>query len=211
MQHGLSCPPTEGPLLRLGSAGQCHNPRAYNQNRGYCRPPWPEDPAAPGRNEVLNCCRHPKGGRKAERAGRSYDPREEDAVECVGPQVVYITVLRLKPFIGNVDLGVALAPCGRVLGISLPTFKGLTHVESGHRLVRMEMVRPVPNFPSVRGARVQCEYRGVKRVCSRCDQQGHNGKECVTPWCARCQSFGHDTDTCSEPCRRCSGNHATAD
>lgn len=132
-------------------------------------------------------------------------------VECVGPQVVYITVLRLKPFIDDADLGVALAPFGKVLNITLPTFKSFLYVETGHRLVRMDMVRPVPNFFSVRGTRVQCEYRGVKRVCSCCNQQGHNGKECSTPWCGRCQSFGHDSGTCSEPCRRCSGSHATAD
>ncbi|KAL1477090.1 hypothetical protein MTO96_036032 [Rhipicephalus appendiculatus] len=35
--------------------------------------------------------------------------------------------------------------------------------------------------------------------------------DCHTPRCARCEAFGHDTTGCSAPCRRCGGEHATAD
>lgn len=89
-------------------------------------------------------------------------------VHCVGPQVVYVTVLRLKPFIADADPGTTLSNYGKVLSISYPTFKGFPLLENGSRLVKMEMKRPVRNFLDVKGACVQCEYRGVKRVCSRC-------------------------------------------
>ncbi|KAL1480215.1 hypothetical protein MTO96_051223 [Rhipicephalus appendiculatus] len=56
-----------------------------------------------------------------------------------------------------------------------------------------------------------CDYRGVQKVCYRCRLAGHIGKDCATPRCTRCNVFGHATEGCIEPCRRCSGNHATAD
>ncbi|KAH7980746.1 hypothetical protein HPB49_018866 [Dermacentor silvarum] len=55
------------------------------------------------------------------------------------------------------------------------------------------------------------DYRGVTKVCSRCAQEGHVGKECNTPHCASCEVFGHETTDCSAPCRRCAEEHATAD
>lgn len=30
------------------------------------------------------------------------------------------------------------------------------------------MIKSIPNFMIVKRCRVQCEYKGVKRVCSRC-------------------------------------------
>ncbi|KAL1433499.1 hypothetical protein MTO96_012498 [Rhipicephalus appendiculatus] len=73
------------------------------------------------------------------------------------------------------------------------------------------MKKPIPNFLSVQGFTVMCDYRGVQKVCSRCRLVGQIGKDCATPRCTRCNVFGHATEGCIEPCRRCSGNHATAD
>ncbi|KAH7954909.1 hypothetical protein HPB49_022751 [Dermacentor silvarum] len=56
-----------------------------------------------------------------------------------------------------------------------------------------------------------CDYRGVTKVCSQCAQEGHVGKECNTPRCARCEVSGHQTTHCSDPCRICAEEHATAD
>lgn len=135
----------------------------------------------------------------------------ETALQCVGPQVVYITILRINPLVADSDLAAALAPYGKVRTIQYQSFKGFPYVETGNRLVKMEMAKPVPNFLHVRGERVQCEYKGVKRVCSRCGQQGHSGADCKTPWCAKCTTFGHDAEECTARCRRCQGCHATAD
>ncbi|KAH7942720.1 hypothetical protein HPB52_000383 [Rhipicephalus sanguineus] len=77
--------------------------------------------------------------------------------------------------------------------------------------VPLWMKKPIPNFLSVQGHTVMCDYRGVKKVCSRCRLAGHIGKDCATPRCTRCGVFGHTTDGCTEPCRRCGGNHATVD
>ncbi|KAH7955383.1 hypothetical protein HPB52_000805 [Rhipicephalus sanguineus] len=73
------------------------------------------------------------------------------------------------------------------------------------------MKRPIPNFLTVQGYNVMCDYRGVQKVCSKCRNAGHIAKDCSTPRCARRNVFGHATEGCTEPCRKCSGSHATAD
>ncbi|KAH7939415.1 hypothetical protein HPB52_012233 [Rhipicephalus sanguineus] len=75
----------------------------------------------------------------------------------------------------------------------------------------MRLENPLPNFARVGGHRATFEYRGVRRLCRRCNQEGHFKAQCDTPHCARCGVFGHRTDTCTEPCRRCGGAHASVD
>ncbi|KAH7969522.1 hypothetical protein HPB52_019266 [Rhipicephalus sanguineus] len=129
----------------------------------------------------------------------------------VGPQVIAVTVFRCPLYLGDASLAAAFSQYGKVLDIFEQTFKGRQHVGNSLRVVRLEMSKPVPNFMTVQGHRVMCDYRGVTKVCSRCSQEGHVGKDCHTPRCARCEAFGHDTTGCSAPCRRCAGEHATAD
>lgn len=85
-------------------------------------------------------------------------------VTCVGVQVVFMTALRLKLFVSNDDLAAGLAPFGRVISKTDQTFKRHPCVDNGTRSLKMEMVKPVPNFMYVRGCRVQFEYQGVRRV-----------------------------------------------
>ncbi|KAH7986740.1 hypothetical protein HPB52_024757 [Rhipicephalus sanguineus] len=132
-------------------------------------------------------------------------------VAPVGPQVIAVTVFRCPLCLGDASLAAAFSQYGKVLDIFEQTFKGRQHVGNSLRVVRLEMSKPVPNFMTVQGHRVMCDYRGVTKVCSRCSQEGHVGKDCHTPRCARCEAFGHDTTGCSAPCRRCAGEHATAD
>ncbi|KAH7955665.1 hypothetical protein HPB52_002808 [Rhipicephalus sanguineus] len=54
-----------------------------------------------------------------------------------------------------------------------------------------------------------CEYRGMRRVCARCGEDGHMATACTNPYCKRCGVFGHDTEGCSEECKRCGGRHST--
>lgn len=103
-------------------------------------------------------------------------------VQCVGPQLVRVTILRLNALVSDSDLAAARAPYTKVKSVQYFAFKCFPFVETGNRLVRMEMLNPVPNFVHVRGDRFQCEYKGGKRVwCLRCGQQGHSGTECRQP------------------------------
>ncbi|KAH7976941.1 hypothetical protein HPB52_021754 [Rhipicephalus sanguineus] len=75
----------------------------------------------------------------------------------------------------------------------------------------MRLENPLPNFARVGGHRATFEYRGVRRLCRRCKLEGHFKAHCDTPHCVRYGVFGHRTDTCTEPCRRCGGAHASVD
>ncbi|KAH6920739.1 hypothetical protein HPB50_028275 [Hyalomma asiaticum] len=108
-------------------------------------------------------------------------------------------------------LAAALSAYGNVQSVHEPVFKGRPGVGTGVRVARVEMKKPIPNFLSVQGFNVMCDYRGVQKLCSRFRLAGHIAKDCVTPRCPRCNVYGHATEGCTEACRRCSGNHATAD
>ncbi|KAH8019959.1 hypothetical protein HPB51_023624 [Rhipicephalus microplus] len=75
----------------------------------------------------------------------------------------------------------------------------------------MRLENPLRNFTRVGGHKETFEYRGVKLVCRRCNQEGHFKAHCDIPHCARCRVCGHRTDTCTKPCRRCGGAHASLD
>lgn len=117
-------------------------------------------------------------------------------VACLDSRIVYVTVYRLLQCITDEDLAAALAPYGKVLVVQPPNFQGRRQAGNGTRLVRIQLQRPIPNFMSVLGCRVQCEYKGVKRVCYRCELEGHMGRQCPTPWCELCWASGHDTSSC---------------
>lgn len=129
----------------------------------------------------------------------------------VGPEIVHVSVFRVPLWVGDAALAAALSAYGNVQSVHEPVFKGRPGIGTGVRVARVEMKKPIPNFLSVQGYNVMCDYRGVQKVCSRCRLAGHIAKDCVTPRCARCNVYGHATEGCTEPCRRCSGNHATAD
>lgn len=132
-------------------------------------------------------------------------------VAQVGPRVLYISAFRVPPYVGDATLAAALSTYGKVLAIQESQFKGRPTVGTGVRVIRMEMAKPVPNFLSVQSHRIMFDYRGIRKVCSRCGAEGHLGKTCETPRCERCEVYGHETAKCTSPCRRCAGNHVTAD
>ncbi|KAH7932838.1 hypothetical protein HPB49_003345 [Dermacentor silvarum] len=132
-------------------------------------------------------------------------------LERMGTPVVYVTVYRLPPCVSDDVLTAALAPYGKCRGISDVVFKDRTDISNDSRLVKLEMVKPPPNFVTVTGFRVRLEYKGMKRVCSKCGEEGHFGASCTSSRCARCAIFGHPTATCNAPCRCCNGEHASVD
>ncbi|KAG0423160.1 hypothetical protein HPB47_001049 [Ixodes persulcatus] len=79
------------------------------------------------------------------------------------------------------------------------------------RVVKVEMTKQIHNFVTTQGRRVMLDCRGLRRVCSRCEQEGHIGPACKTARCERCAVFGHPTAGCTAPCFRCGHAHATAD
>ncbi|CAN7977737.1 unnamed protein product, partial [Ixodes persulcatus] len=131
----------------------------------------------------------------------------------VGPQVTSITCLYLPIYVRNEALAAALSLYGKVLDIRFGVYQDHPNLRTGTRYIRMEMKEstPVPNFLRVSGHRATFDYRGLKRVCRRCQQEGHLKAACNVPYCTRCAAFGHDTFGCAAGCGRCGAAHATVD
>ncbi|KAG0410179.1 hypothetical protein HPB47_012694 [Ixodes persulcatus] len=129
----------------------------------------------------------------------------------VGPQVTSITWLYLPIYVRNEALAAALSLYAKVLDIRFGVYRDHPNLRTGTRYIRMEMKEstPVPNFLRVSGHRATFDYRGPKRVCRRCQQEGHLKAACNVPYCARCTAFGHDTVGCAAGCGRCEAAHAT--
>ncbi|KAG0416417.1 hypothetical protein HPB47_006431 [Ixodes persulcatus] len=75
----------------------------------------------------------------------------------------------------------------------------------------MKKSTPVPTFLRVSGHRATFYYRSLKRVCPRCQQEGHLKAACNVPYCARRTVFGHDTVGMATGCGRCMAAHVTVD
>ncbi|KAK8787681.1 hypothetical protein V5799_022542 [Amblyomma americanum] len=129
----------------------------------------------------------------------------------MGVPVVHVTVYRLPPCISDADLIAAFAPYGKVRAITETAFLGKNSIGNGTRLVKLEMTKAPPNFLTVAGTRAMIEYRGMRRVCSRCGGEGHFGASCKQVRCGRCGSYGHLGTDCRPVCRRCGGAHPTPD
>ncbi|KAH7961432.1 hypothetical protein HPB52_009050 [Rhipicephalus sanguineus] len=125
---------------------------------------------------------------------------ERVAVEAVGPPL---------PYIPDEILNNDLSQYGTVKSVTFATVASRQNKLNGVRVVKMEMCRPVPNFTTIAGHRVMCEYRGMRRVCVRCGDVGHMATACSTEYCKRCGTFGHDTVGCEAECKRCGGRHGT--
>lgn len=99
----------------------------------------------------------------------------------------------------------ALGEYGQVHACSNERIRNHPGLLSGVKRVKLDMRRPVPNYLTVRGFVIQCEYEGVVRTCRRCGANGHVSTQCRTPKCTRCGEFGHET--CDASCPRCGEDH----
>ncbi|KAH7973273.1 hypothetical protein HPB52_023338 [Rhipicephalus sanguineus] len=136
---------------------------------------------------------------------------EKVAVEAVGPPITYVNVYRFPAYVPDEILTNASAQYGKVKGVSFATVASRPHKLNGVRVVKIETCRPVPNFATVAGHKIMCEYRGMKRVCERCGEVGHTATACSALFCKRCGIFGHDIDGCAAECKRCGGKDGTRD
>ncbi|KAG0441993.1 hypothetical protein HPB47_015798 [Ixodes persulcatus] len=131
----------------------------------------------------------------------------------VGPQVTAITCLFLPVYVKGEALAAALAPYGKVLDIRFRVYQDHATLRTGTRYIRMAMKEStsVPNFLRVSGHRATFDYRGLRRVCRRCQREGHIKAACNVPYCTRCAAFGHDSARCAAGCGRCEAAHTTVD
>ncbi|KAG0436801.1 hypothetical protein HPB47_017750, partial [Ixodes persulcatus] len=106
-----------------------------------------------------------------------------------------------------------IAPYGTFLDIRFGVYRHHPTLRTGTRNIRIKMkeAAPVPNFLRVSGHRATFHYRGLRRVCRRCQREGHIKVACHVPYFTRCAAFGHDSPGCAAGCGRCGAAHATVD
>ncbi|KAM7296306.1 mucin-7-like [Ixodes scapularis] len=150
---------------------------------------------------------------KLREAGSVSIANQSVSVVPTGPEVTNVTCLFLPTFVSNDQLVQALAPYGKVIDVSYATYHRTATVKTGTRFIRIEMkeANPLPNFLRVAGHRATFDYRGLKRVCRHCRQEGNVRAQCTTGYWDHCGVFGHPTEGCTANCRRCGGTYATVD
>ncbi|KAH6919660.1 hypothetical protein HPB50_029352 [Hyalomma asiaticum] len=131
----------------------------------------------------------------------------------VARQVAGVTCLYLPSFVPDNEVVNSLKSFGTTLKIEEARYKDRPTIRTGTRHIKMDMMsdNPLPNFAQVSGHRATFEYRGMRRLCRRCNLEGHIRAQCDAPYCVRCGVFGHRTDTYTAACRRCGGAHASVD
>lgn len=135
----------------------------------------------------------------------------EIPIEAVGTPCVPVNIFRLPPYISHEAVTAALQPFGKVRDVTFAAMHSRQGVFSGTRVAKLEMTKPAPNFLNIQGHRAMLEYRGMRRVCGKCNEEGHVAANCTTPHCDRCKSYGHSISECTGKCRRCGREHSTKD
>lgn len=75
----------------------------------------------------------------------------------------------------------ALSTFEKVKVIPYVTFQDRPAIMTGIRVVKMQMTKLFPNFINLQGHRVTVDYRKLRRLRSKCGQEGHIGLGCKTP------------------------------
>ncbi|KAH9382599.1 hypothetical protein HPB48_015738 [Haemaphysalis longicornis] len=138
---------------------------------------------------------------------------ETVTIEAVAPRLTRVACRSLPGYVADENFLRAMAPYGKVVAVErLATVDrpvgrltvagdcGLYTVRNGHRIVQIEIKPEKP---------VQTLSESLN--IARCKIAGHYRKDCKEDFCDRCSTFGHTTASCTAKCRRCRGDHATAD
>ena len=96
-------------------------------------------------------------------------------------------------------LKIQLQRYGEVFGVTRGRYSACTHVETGIRYVKMCINDAIPSFIRF-GRRLVCvSYQGQDQTCRRCNQPGHQAKNCHTKFCFNWEHVGHEAPDCVEP------------
>ncbi|KAH7969668.1 hypothetical protein HPB52_020998 [Rhipicephalus sanguineus] len=101
----------------------------------------------------------------------------------VARQVASVTCLYLPCHVPDNEVVTGLKSCGTTLRIEEARYKDRPCIRTGTRYIKMYMrlENPLPNFARVGGHRATFEYRGVRRLCRRCNQEGYFKAQCDNP------------------------------
>ena len=116
------------------------------------------------------------------------------------PQREIITVhVRDTPFeLPDEALKLRLQSYGEVLKITRGGHADCMHVETGIRYVKMHIDDPIPSFIRFGRRLVRTWHLGQLRTYRRCNQPGHQAKECNTKCCFNCEQVSHEAPDCTK-------------
>lgn len=85
---------------------------------------------------------------------------------------------------------------GQVVRINRGHYPECVHVETGIRYVKMHIDNEIPSFIRFGRRLVRISYVGQERTCRRCNQPGHQARECKVKICFNCDHVGHEAPDC---------------
>ena len=85
---------------------------------------------------------------------------------------------------------------GQVLKIYRRTHLGC-HVETGVRVARMVIEKPLPSFLRFGRRLVRTWHDGQVPTCRRCNRSGHVARNCNEKFCFNCEGHGHEAPDCT--------------
>ena len=103
--------------------------------------------------------------------GRVIKPRP------LGFRITYAYVQYLPTEMASQDIGEYMESYGRVVEVKRQRYDG-TSIETGTRIVVMEVLSRIPSFTYIGGYRAKIWHRGQIQTCARCDETGHFAKDC---------------------------------
>ena len=99
-----------------------------------------------------------------------------------------------------IDEGLAhrLSKYGTVLNIRRCNLHGYEGVQSGTRVIKMELVESIPSFMRFGRKLLQVKHDGQVPTCRKCHLPNHVARSCPNTFCFHCDQVGHTYVQCSE-------------
>ncbi len=123
--------------------------------------------------------------------------KEYEVNDPVSP-IVNVQVLNIPYELSDQAIIRKLSVYGEVLGCRRGHHPYMHSVENGVRHLRVKLRKPVPSFIHFGSESFPIRYAGMERTCRRCDENGHQARECKRMRCFNCSGLGHSSRDCQE-------------
>ena len=95
----------------------------------------------------------------------------------LGFDTTYAYVQYLPSEMSSVQVGEAMTRYGRVFSVKRQLYDGTT-IETGTRIVSLEVTSPIPSYVFLGGYRAKIWHRGQVQTCAKCSATDHFARDC---------------------------------